>query len=299
MSGGFLDPETLRRRRVSVALLAGVLLLALIESTQALVAPLRAPSDQDWQAAAAAVRAGFRPGDLVVAAPGWADPVMRLHLGDLVPIRVAGRIDGGRFSRIWEISQRGARAEDSRGLAVAHQSGHGALTLRRYERSPVVVVFDFTEQWEHARVFRSEPGRGEIPCERKLDRHQCPHIGFNFVKPQLLEVGTTLRQALYAQPVDGAAVVIEYPEAPLGRTLVVGAGLHHVWHRKAAAGKVRLRVLVNGKEVASEEASNRTGWRVRIIDTAGFAGKSATVRFEIRADKAFARHFGFAAEARS
>ena len=102
MSGAAIfDREWIRRRRVSAGVVAAVLLLALAETATAIIAPLRAPSDADWRAAAATVRAGFRPGDLIVAAPDWADQVMRLHLGDLVPVKVAARLDAARYGRIW------------------------------------------------------------------------------------------------------------------------------------------------------------------------------------------------------
>jgi hypothetical protein len=297
--GGLLDRSALRRRRLAAALAGGIVLLALFETASALIAPLRAPADADWVAAAAAVRGQFRPGDLIVAAPAWADPVMRLHLGDLVPVKVAARLDAARYGRIWVVSQRGASADDAAGAAVAAESRHGALTVRRYERRPAAVTYDFLEQWPRARVVRAEPGRGEIPCGRMVDRFQCPNISFNFVKPELLEIGTTMRNALYTQPVGGAAVVVEYPAVPLGRELAVGAGLHHVWLRRDGEGVVRLRVLVDGREVGRTEASNRSGWRVDRFDTSAQAGRPGTVRFEITSDKPFSRHFGFAAEARS
>jgi hypothetical protein len=295
---GILDRDFLRRRRVSVGVVAAVLLLALAETGSAIIAPLRAPTDADWRSAAAAVRAGFRPGDLIVAAPAWADQVMRLHLGDLVPIKMAARLDDARYGRVWEVSQRGATAGEARG-AVASSTRHGALTLRRYDRRPAAVTFDFFDQWSRARVARAEPGRGERACERLPDRFQCPDLGFNFVKPQLLEIGTTMRNALYAQPVGGATVVVEYPQVPLGRELAIGGGLHHVWLRKYGDGLVKLRVLVDGREVGRTEAGNRSGWRVDHFDTSAFSGKPATVRFEITSDKPFSRHFGFTAEARS
>jgi hypothetical protein len=291
------DREVLRRRRVSAAVVAAILLLALTEAGAALIAPLRAPTDADWSSAAAAVRGGFRPGDLIVAAPAWSDQVMRLHLGDLVPIKMAARLDDARYGRVWEISQRGARADEARGT-VGASSRHGALTVRRWDRQPASVTFDFFDQWARARVARAETGR-EIPCERLADHFQCPDLGFNFVKPQLMEIGTTLRNALYVQPVGGATVVVEYPQVPLGRELVVGGGLHHVWLRKYGDGTVKLRVLIDGKELGRTEASNRSGWRIDHFDTGARVGQPATVRFEITSDKPFSRHFGFTAEARS
>jgi hypothetical protein len=222
---------------------------------------------------------------------------MRLHLGDLVPVKMAARLDDARYGRVWEIAQRGAHAAEARG-AVGATSKHGALTLKRWDRPPAVVTFDFFDQWSRARVVRAEPSR-EVPCERLLDRFQCPDLAFNFVKPQLMEIGTTLRNALYVQPVGGSTVVVEFPQVPLGRELVVGGGLHHVWLRKYGDGIVKLRVLVDGKEIGHTEAGNRTGWRVDRFDTSAFASKPATVRFEITSDKPYSRHFGFTAEARS
>src|SRR5206468_7625901 len=84
---------------------AVVALLAILETVAALVAPARAPTEGDWAAAALAVRQGFRPGDLIVAAPLWADPILRVHLGDLIPPAVAARMDDARYPRVWEISQ--------------------------------------------------------------------------------------------------------------------------------------------------------------------------------------------------
>jgi hypothetical protein len=291
--------EASSRRRLTVALSAAIVVLALYETGNALIAPRRAPRDADWVAAAAEVRSGFQPGDLIVAAPAWADQVMRLHLGDLVPLKVAARLDSARYGRIWELGQRGARAADTQGARIAAESRHGALTLRRWERPAAQVSYDFLEHWTAARVERIEPGRGEIACDRQADRFQCPFIDFNYVKPDLLEMGTTMRNALTAQPVGGATVVVEWADVPLGKELAVGAGLHHVWLRKYGDGTVSLRVLVDGKEVGRSEASNRSGWRVDRFDTSAFAGHPGTVRFEITSARPFSRHFGFAAEARS
>ncbi|HVV49349.1 MAG TPA: hypothetical protein VHO06_06815, partial [Polyangia bacterium] len=52
-------------KRLALAVAVAVPLLAIVETAVALVAPSLAPTDADWTAAAAAVRAGFRPGDLI------------------------------------------------------------------------------------------------------------------------------------------------------------------------------------------------------------------------------------------
>ena len=67
-------------------------LLAIVEAATAVVAPRRVATEADWSATAAEVRAGFRPGDLIVFAPRWTDPIGRFHLGDLVTPEMAGRV---------------------------------------------------------------------------------------------------------------------------------------------------------------------------------------------------------------
>jgi hypothetical protein len=268
----------------------------LVETLTALVAPRLAPTDADWRAAVAAVRAGFRPGDLIVAAPDWSDQVMRLHLGDLLPVPVAGRMDSARFGRIWEIAQRGARAPETLAARERSRARHGALTLRLHEQDAARVSFDFVREWKQARVVRVESA-GEIRCDLLLDRHQCPGHDFNHVRPRVLEIDHQLRHALYAHPVEGATVIVEWTDVPLARELAFASGLHNVWWRKSE-GTVGLRVLVDGREIGRHDSDSHNGWRRTIVDTAALAGRRATVRFEITVDRMHGRHFGFAAEAR-
>src|SRR5262249_39543599 len=68
------------------------------------------PEDAAWQGAARIVRAGYHRGDLIVFAPDWVDPIGRLHLGDLISVDDAARMDAATYGRIWEVAIRGARA---------------------------------------------------------------------------------------------------------------------------------------------------------------------------------------------
>ncbi|HET6283430.1 MAG TPA: hypothetical protein VFH73_20905 [Polyangia bacterium] len=278
---------------------AAIAALALIETAVAIIEPLRAPTTADWQAAAELVRGQFHKGDLIVAAPAWADPVMRLHLGDLIPIAVAGRLDDGRFGRVWEIGQRSEHAPEAETGTVALAQRFGALTVRRIERPPAVVTYDFVARWSDATLSRVDNKGTVTPCPLAGDRLACPDIGFNFVKAQLVEVDTRLRQALLAQPVGNATVVVEYPNVPLGREIVLGTGLHNVWMRKAARGPVDIKVVVDGQAMLTVTTTNDTGWTIWRINTVASQGKTATVRFEITSPAPYQRHFAFAAEARS
>jgi hypothetical protein len=294
-----LAPGNARRRAGVAGLVAvAILALALFESIAAVVAPRLAPSDDDWRAAAAFTNAGFHEDDLVVAAPAWADPVLRLHLGNRLPAAVAGRLDHETHPRIWELSQRGAEAPEVQGGRVIEERHFGRLRVRLVERTAQRLRYDFTKRWAEAQVSRVESGAAPVACERQPTQHQCPGISYNFVRSSILEIGGTLRQALYAQPIAGATVVLDYPAVPLGRELAVAAGLHNVWLRKVADGTVLLRVKVDGREIGLLESGNRSGWKVARFDTSAFTGKTAAVRFEITSARPFSRHFGFAAEAR-
>jgi hypothetical protein len=292
----FLDYDYLRRRRLGVAVGALVTLLALAEAVNAFVGPAFAPDDKAWRSAAAKVRAGFQPGDLIVAAPAWADSLMRLQLGDLVPVSVAARMDAARFARVWEISQRGAHASEANGARLLSSSRQGALTVRLWEKPAAHVVFDFLAEWQKAALSSVTPDRGELPCWVAQNKFQCGDG--TSLGPELLEIDTAPRNGLAIEPHERTTTVLEYPEVSFGRELAVAGGLHNVWLRKSGDGKVHMRVLVNGRELGAIDATNLGGWALRRFDTSDLAGGKGKVRFEITTDKAHGRHFGFAAEAR-
>jgi hypothetical protein len=285
--------------RLALAGAVAVACLALVEAATALLAPWKAPAEGDWRGVNGAVRADFRPGDLIVAAPAWSDPVMRAYLGDLIPVTAALRLDAAPFGRIWEVGQRGAHAPEATPGAITYQQRFGALTLRRIERRPATIHYDFVARWGDASVSRVDRAGLEIPCVKNPDRIQCPDVSWNFVRKQTVEVDTTLHLGLLAQPVGGAKVVVEYPAVPLGRELTLATGLHDVWMRKAARGTVDLQVVINGHPSWKVTTSNRSGWLITHVDTSALAGQTVPVSFEITSPAPYARHFVFAAEARS
>jgi hypothetical protein len=276
---------------------AALALLALVETAQALIAPLRAPRDSDWTAAAAVVREGFRAGDLIVAAPPWADPVMRMHLGDLLPVAAAARLDDARFARVWEVSQRGARAPEGAGRTVALDRGVGALTVRRLERPAAEITYDFLERWQDAVVTRWDPvAHVGSPCPWQTDRFSCPGTG-NSVQRVLVEVDNRIRRALLAPPLRGAVVGVEFQAVTLGRELVVAVGLHDTWARKSP-GTVTFEIWIAGQPTRATVVSNRSTWEPLHIDTSSRAGQVVPVRFHISSPRPDARLLAFAAEAR-
>jgi hypothetical protein len=288
--------------RAWLAALAVVSVLAVVETASAIVAPYRAPKDQDWRAAAQQIRSGFRPGDLIVAAPAWADSILRVYLGDLIPVEVAGRMDDERYDRVWEVSQRGARSEAAAGGTVAEEHRFGALTVRRVQRPEVGVRYDFVARWANALVRHRGADGALIDCPRVhdavVDAFQCTGLGSSSVHRQIVEVDTRLRLAVLVPPLPQRTIVIEYGGVPLGRSLVVATGLHNVWQRKEAQGPVDLRVVIDGVVDETFTTRNDDGWALHRIDTTARAGEILSVRFEITSPEPRARQFAFAAEAR-
>lgn len=272
-----MSTASARQARFALGGAAAVALLAIVETLVALIAPSRAPTDADWAAAAAVVRAERRPGDLIVAAPAWADPILRVHLGDLIPPEMAGRMDDRRFPRVWEISQRGARSPEGQRGEVRVERAFGRLRLRLIERPAPAVTYDFVARWADARLADPRPAR----LERKI-----------------VEVDQRLRLAILTQPLAGAPVIIEFPAVALGRELAIATGLHDTWMRKAARGTVQARLLIGDRAVTLPDTTNDSGWTETRVDTSAEDGRTLAVRLEVRSAAPLDRFFAFAAEAR-
>lgn len=305
--------------RAALALVAAMVLLALWESGAALLAPRRVPAEADWAAAAAEVRAGFQPGDLIVFAPAWADPLGRLHLGDLIPPEMAARADDSAYRRIWEVSIRGARAPETLADSALPEAAHahGRVRVALYSHSaPVVPLYDFVAHAAEARVVQvptgpsGGSGRGgsgpggalapgdERPCLREAGAaFRCSTTR---VERRTLEVDFTPRRGILA-PADGTLTTrIEFPEVPLGNSLVGYTGIHD-WHaRKFGVGPVDFRVFVDGVQVLAERHGSGDGWSRFAVPTLRYAGSTRPVRFEISAPSGSReRTLGFAAWSRS
>ena len=228
------------------------------------------PGDDAWRAAAERVRATHRPGDLIVFAPGWIDPVGRMHLGDLIPIEAAARMDAARYGRIWEVAIRGARSPDTAGLEPVASQDIGGVAVRRYERAPAVVVGDVLERLSTA---TSDGARPTL---------------------ELTEVGFAPHRCLQVSPAPGVPVRIAFPRLPLGRELVGYAGIADVFTRRDVRSPGRIDVEIAGKIVASIEPGVDDGW-VRFA--APTSPGPTDVTFIARAQDAN-RRICFAAEAR-
>lgn len=271
--------------------------VALVETVNALLAPLRVPPSRDWDAAAADVRAGLAPGDLIVFAPRWVDEIGRAHLGDVIPVEMAAHADADRYARVWEVSIRGAHAPESNGARLVEDKHYGKVRVALYEKPAVAIAYDFTSHAGEARVTQTLGASGETPCFRDggAVAFRCAST---LVEPRTLEMNFLPRRGLLV-PVDGARVThLEWTEVPLGRSLVVYTGIHDYISRKRGDGRVELRLFVDGREQLHATTGNDDAWRKYELDTAAAAGTRHTVRVDISAAAPEWRTFGFHAEAR-
>jgi hypothetical protein len=215
-----------KRYRALIAT-AGLFLLGAWEVGTMLGVKSAAPVDADWQAAAELVDAGFQKGDLIVFAPAWVDPVGRKWLGHDMSVEMAARMDAARYATIWEVSIRGARAPETRGLSVAKSATFGAVKVRAFTHAPAPVSWDLGS------------------------------------RAKLFEVGFTPRMCVPIR----APGHLDAGDVPLGSELAVYGGLSDFRERKENHAVATLHVFVDDTEVGSVRIGNDSGWKRLIIPT--------------------------------
>jgi hypothetical protein len=269
--------------------------------------------DDEWAAAARVVRAGYQRGDLIVFAPRWADPIGRLHLGDLIPVEVAGRMDDARFARVWELSIRGAHAPEVAQLAPI-ETHEGRVDVRLYQRpAPTVVA-------ELARQPADRPLRVDL-FEVAFEPHRCILVPTFAIRPyldallanldrlppgkpreQLLRTFDAmlpeLGQARSRPPAERTGTRIVFRDMPLGRELVGYLGIADVFTRREDRAPVTLDVEVGaGKTQVTAPIDRWVRWSVPT--TAGRGDVAVTIKWEARPGEVWgAKQVCFAAEAR-
>ena len=255
-------------RAVQILPAAAIVAVSLWEVWAARHDATSVPGDDDWRRAAQVVREQAQPGDLIVFAPEWVDPVGRMMLGDKLAIADAARMDAAKYARIWELSIRGARAPETAGLTPAAVT-EGDVTVRRYDQKPVHVLANARD------LLAGAKGIGAVA-------HR-----------ELAEVGFRPHDCIEVTPSAKVPVRIAMT-MPLGTRLVGYVGLADVFTRRDIRAPGRLQVEIGGQVVASAEPGVEDGW-VR-FEAATQPGQ-AEVTFVASAD-APQRMICFAAEAR-
>ncbi|HTL32636.1 MAG TPA: hypothetical protein VL326_05910 [Kofleriaceae bacterium] len=228
-------------RRPSPIAVVPALLLVVVSTWEVCSTPRLAasvPGDDAWDHAEELVRAGYQPGDLIVFAPPWNDPVGRLHLGDLIPVEMAARMDAAKYGRIWELSIRDEHAPEVAGLKPAKSATVGGVTVSLYTREPAIVVSDLKSAMATMKVEGGMRPSLEVAAEVGFEPHQC----------------------LQLTPSPNQPVRITFPQLQLGSQLVAYVGLADVFTRRDIRAPGSFAIEIGGKQVASANPGVDDGW---------------------------------------
>jgi len=243
--------------------------LAVAEVLALWVRQSRVLNDDDYRAASAVVREGYATNDAITIAPDWADPLLRLHLGDRMGSKVSGRTDLSPFDRLWVLSIRGARSPEAPRRAPDFQQVVNGITIERYDFAPSPVVLDLVDILPTASVEMTLQGE-QIPCplRERVPGAQRGGLFFGPAAPRQrfvcdghnvsTWVGATVIEDLHTQPrrcilqraLGPEPVSVTYRDVHLGRELVLYAGLFYIDERDLNGVPIEIRVLVNGQQQA-------------------------------------------------
>lgn len=275
----------------------------------------RVPDAAAFRAASEVVREHFETDDAVVIAPDWADPLLRLYLGDKISLKLAGRSDLAPFERLWVLSIRGARAAEAPPREPDFRKLVQGISVERYDFAPSPVVLDLVDALPSASVEVSVDGAG-VPCvfRERVAGAQRGGLGFGPAAPrqrfacdtpgESSWVGVTIledlalapRRCILQRPRPNEPVAVTYHDVHLGAELVLYAGLYYEDERHEQGVPVSMRVLINGRERARFTHRDGDGMKRYQLDTRapgeqGAAGARGDLRIEVEAPDAIKRSF--------
>ncbi len=274
-----------------------------------------APTD-DWVRAAELVRSEWREGDLVVAAPEWTDPVLRMVLGDRIPLASAGRPDLAGFRRLWALSTRGHRPAEAPAGAPELEREIGAVRVLRWRLDEERALYDFVAHIADARVSRVENG-AELPCRwQSFGRATGGALGAGPITPAerwvcdprrpWLWVGATVnedldlrpRRCVWQHPQGAEPIRASFEDVPLGERLVLYADLYYEHERDRTHAPFDVVVRIDGEEVGRMLHVDGDGWK-RIEAAPPEGRERGTVAIEVSAEQPDLRSVCWAASTRA
>lgn len=286
-----------------------VLPLALVELVGSLVVRARVPAEGEWQEAAAHVAAELGPGDAVVAAPRWVDPLVREALGEVLGDRFDAALAAppgleGR-TRLFVISARGhdAFAESTSDAAARARAiveagtleelrYFGRVRVQRYRLEEPPIRYDFVAHLGDATVTM-----GERACARTAGRGSGRGLGEGPVLgPERFgcgggddrSVASTVIEDLALSPrhcishrATSPPIAVTFPAAPLGERLVLHAGVHWVTERSRDGTRVTLRARVGDVRLGELVHADGDGWATTELEVPPSLRGERDVTFEV------------------
>jgi hypothetical protein len=278
----------------------------------------RPPTFDEWKTLTAPVAEERRPGELVVVAPSWADPLARTALGDdAMPIRDEARPDESRYASALEVSILGETAPELRAWRPDGERRVGKFRLRHLVNpSPARVLYDFVDHvrpgdadvritqpaadcaW-NPRAHVETGGLGGHPTF-PAERFQCPggeffHVGVTVIADQDFRP----RRCIWSHPPSRGEVVTRFHGVPLGEVIRGHAGMYWIIEREKKGAPVTLTVRVDGDTVGSFVHEDGDGWKGFEMPLGAHANaKSAEVEFAVTTPNYRDRHYCFEADTR-
>jgi hypothetical protein len=273
------DGSVPHERQGARLLVLVVSLVALCEAASHFIFRQRAPGLQDWQRIEPRVASLSQPGDLVVVAPEWAEPLARQAFGDaLMPLPMVARAGDDDFSRAIEVGILGrTRSELSGWTPIQRESfGKFEVTVRKnptYAQSR----YRFVDHVDSASLsVARRRGDTEQPCSFSESAPMTagnlggdptsPKVRFNCSDSSW--VGVTIidderyhpRRCIWAPAIPGAPLVLRFHQVPLGRKLVGHAGGPWLMVRDGAGPPIALGAATAQGEIGSVAAKDTDGW---------------------------------------
>jgi hypothetical protein len=220
------------------------------------------------------------------------------------------------------MSIRGARAADAPQRQPDYSETFGRVRVERYDLGRSTVLLDLVDALPNARVERMIENTPETCIMRTFppsvmqgglgggvvaprQRAQC-----DFERPWLW-VGATVIEALdlaprrcvWSHPQGKDPIAITYKQIPLGPRIVLHGGLDYHDERDQDKAPVKLRVFVDGKEVADlmhRDGDGMKRWEVDLRRTLGPAVPvKGDLRLEVTTTEPFRRSFCWAGTVQS
>ena len=258
---------------------------------------------EDWESAAAAIRAEIGSNDAIRVEPSWLD-TPRVYLDGLTfelsqePRREL--LDG--FDRVWVLVAYGRTEEVKAAMPEVYtldkEERFGAVDLLRYEiPASAQPAYDFLQHVSEAKV-RRVPEKGRIE-ECKLWRDDAWHCGqvnaYLYVGARLKDINSEPRYCIYAPPgPDNSWLEIEFDQVPLSDRIVGRVGMDNLALRSERGSDTEFELHVDGEKRVSVRVPPREPAFLP------FEGKTeagpAKVLFRIRAKDFFDRFLCFTAQ---
>jgi hypothetical protein len=279
----------------------------------------RAPSEKDWADVRPLVASWYKPGNVVVVAPYWAEPMARWKFGDeLMPLSDVARPDATRYAGAIEVSTIGSRSPELGGWKVVRETKRGRFTLRELENpTPPTIKYVFTDH--------VHPESMEASIDKRGARVPCPFTGAAAIEggglggPPIypasrfacsneashIFVGVTIvddeeehpRRCIWAHPPGDGELVARFRSVPLGTKIHGHAGMGWLIDRGRATPPFTVRVLAGTTEVGRVVHEPGEGWKGFEFPLGSLAGTTADVEFHVSAERG-GTHVCFEADSR-